>query len=159
MMQPCGLQRLEEHGAHAGKLCGGDAAPLSICAAPAPDMPQMTLLHDAGVVQASVGSSAEDIAVFIAAQGLAVADALQRRQVAERGLADLRRRVELRLRLHQLRRDPDLPAAQFERGCHRLLEHQEFLLKYIAGSAVQLSDKNRIIPGQHVISIAWDFHI
>lgn len=153
------LQRLQEHGANAGQICGGDMALLSLCALPAPDMPEMRLLHEAGVVQASVGSCAKHVAAFIASQGPAVADALQRRQVAERGLKDLQRRVELRLRLQQLKRSPQLSIDQVEKGCFRMLEHREILAKFLEGSVVQLSDRNHIVPGQHVVSIAWDFEM
>eukprot|EP00892_Ulva_mutabilis_P004857 jgi/Ulvmu1/2743/UM014_0200.1 len=153
------LQGLEAYGARLGPVCGGDVAPLSLCAAPAVDMPQMTLLPDTGVVRASVGCSADEIAAFMAAHGVAVADALQRRRVVEKGLLDLRRRVELRLRLRQLRRGTAVTSVQFERGCHRLLEHQEFLSKYLEGSVVELSEQNCITPGQHIICIAWDFHL
>ena len=153
----CGVQRLEEYGARVGQVCGGEFATLSVCATKATDMPTMTLLHQTGVMQVSVGSSAADVAALLAAHGPAVAHALQQQHVSEHGLRDLQRRVEMRLRLQQLKRSPELSATQFEKGCYRLLENQEFLKQYVEGSVIQLSDRNFIIPGQHVIRIAWDF--
>lgn len=132
---------------------------LSLCALPAPDMPEMRLLREVGVVQVSVGSCATAVAAYVAEQGPNVADSLQRQRVAKQSLKDLRRRVELRLRLQQLTHSPQISAEEFENGCHLMLAHREFLVKYLEGSAVELSDRNCIIPGQHIISIAWNFQI
>lgn len=132
---------------------------LSVCALPGADVPEMRLLHEVGVVQVSVESCATAVAAYVAAQGLSAADALQRQRAAQQSLRDLRRRVELRLRLQQLTIAPQLSATEFENGCHLMLAHRQFLVKYLEGSAVELSDRNCIIAGQHIISIAWNFRI
>lgn len=151
------MQRVKEYGEQ-GEQVKGDMSLMSLCAMPVPDLKDFRLLQHAGVLQARVDLRGEEIAAFIAEQGPAVARALRNRKLAAQSLHDLRKRVELRLRLRQLNRSPQLSQECFEAGCYRMLDHQWFLLDYLEGAVVQLGEQNCVVAGQHMVTIAWNFH-
>lgn len=153
------LQALEGFAEAKAHSAGPEFRGLSVCALPATDVGEPWLCAASGVASVSVTESPRAVRSLLRASGPAVAANLQRQKVAEAGLRDLGKRVELRLRLRQLMRSPELSADQFRRGCFRLLEHEKVLRNYVEGSILRLNDRNVIRPGQQVIKVAWDFEM
>jgi hypothetical protein len=144
------VQALESFGSARASRVGGEFKGLSVCAHAATDIAEAWLSSVTGVASVSVTESPDAVHALLSREGEAVVQRLMREKVAE---------AELRLRLRQLMRSPELSPEQFKSGCFHLLQHEQMLRKYVEGSIVRLSDRNVILPGQQVINVAWDFEM
>ena len=110
-----------------------------------------------GVVQVRADCSAAQLSSELAAHAPRAAEQLRELAEKEAESAELSKHVERVLRLRRLARDGVLTHVQFTSGCWRLIRHRDTLERYVESSTLRVSDRNEIVPGAHVIDIAWNF--
>jgi hypothetical protein len=132
---------------------------MSVLVVPTADAVDVVTLLPGGVVQARTDCDLSTLHALLQEQGPAVVAELEAAAKVEQELAEIARQVEQRLRLRRLFRDPVLSVDEFRSGCCRLLQHRDWLLKYVENCSLQLSVRNEIATGSRVIDVAWNFEL
>jgi hypothetical protein len=93
------------------------------------------------------------------ANGDAARAIVAQRMAEDARVADLRGRVERRLRLRRLMRDPALPPDRFLAASERMLHNAGSLAPLLEGNSIRVSYLNQVAPDGTYVDIAWDFEV
>ena len=114
---------------------------------------------DAGAIFVPITSTSDAVAAAVLKFGPGAARVAEKAAHDENELSSLRTRVERKLRLRILVRDPQLPRSKFRAACLRMLHHSKELTPILDGLPIRVGEVNTFQPGQSHIDISWCFEV